>query len=93
MPLFNVRLDAEDARLVSDLRAAGVRLSTVVREAIRAASARYRRQPTHLRPSEILAAIYRDIPEPAGVSKRRRRTGRRAMQQHIRAHLRRRHVG
>ena len=40
MPLLNVRLGEEDARLVRDLRERGVSISAVVREALRAEARR-----------------------------------------------------
>jgi hypothetical protein len=71
MKLLNVRLDAEDARRAEALKRAGVPLSRIVREAIRAeherrlgASVRGRRA------SEIMAEIYAAFPDPAGLPAR-----------------------
>ena len=84
MKLLNVRLNADDARLASQLREAGVEISRVVREAIRAEHGRRagrRRQP---RASELMAAIYTAHPDPPGLRPRRydvrdRRAARRAI--------------
>jgi hypothetical protein len=89
MALLNVRLDAEDARLVADLRAAGVAFSSIVRDAIRAASARYCRQATRIRPSEILAAIHRDLPDPPDLERsgKKKAMSRRELQRRVRSRL------
>ena len=72
MKLLNVRLDDEDARKAVRLRQAGVQLSRVVREAIRAA---YDRQlggrAPRRDPGEIMAEIYAAYPDPPGLPPRR----------------------
>jgi hypothetical protein len=66
MALLNVRLDPEDTRRAKALREAGIRISTVVRNAIRAeydkrlgAAARAKK------PSKIVADILTALPSPA----------------------------
>lgn len=72
MKLVNVRLDADDARRAADLRASGVQLSQIVREAIRAAHGqRANRRAASLRPSAIVAAIYAEVPDPPGLPRPR----------------------
>jgi len=69
MKLLNVRLDEDDARKVARLRQAGVQISRVVREAIRAEHDRRRGTPR--RPAEIMAEIYAAHPDPPGLPARR----------------------
>lgn len=65
--LLHVRLGPEDSRIAAELRKHGVELSSVVREAIRAAySARARKGRRRRRASEIMADIYAQIPDPPG---------------------------
>jgi post-segregation antitoxin (ccd killing protein) len=70
MKLLNVRLNADDARLAAQLRDAGIEISRVVREAIRAEHGRRagRQRP---RASELMAAIYAAHPDPPGLRPRR----------------------
>lgn len=84
MKLLNVRLDADDTRLVSQLRQAGVEISRVVREAIRAEHGRRVGRGGQPRPAEVMAAIYAAHPDPPGLPRRRydmrdRRAARRAI--------------
>jgi post-segregation antitoxin (ccd killing protein) len=89
MPLVNVRLDADDARLAADLRGAGVPISRVVREAIRAEHARrmglVRRSR---RPSQIVKEIIASLPDLEDMAGRIDPSDRRAVQRHIVARLR-----
>lgn len=63
---MNVRLNDEDARIADHLRRAGVEISSLVREALRAEYARRTNGRKDRRPvSEILADIYAQNPAPA----------------------------
>lgn len=89
MKLLNVRLDADDTRLVSQLRQAGVEISRVVREAIRAEHGRRVGRRGRPRPAEVMAAIYAAHPDPPGLPRRRydmrdRRAARRAIVRKLR---------
>lgn len=65
MKLLNVRLAPEDARMAARLREAGIPISRLVREAIRAAHARHApARAARKRPSELMASIYREHPDP-----------------------------
>jgi hypothetical protein len=89
--LVNVRLEDEDARMAARLREEGIRLSTVVRAAIRAAydqRARGRRGPRRL--SAIMAEIYAAVPAPRGLSPRYDLRDRKSVRRAILARLRRR---
>ena len=85
MKLLNVRLGPEDARIVSELRRDGEQISRLVRDALH--SAYTTRQATagmRRRPSEVMAAIYAEHPDPPGLRRRRvdlkdRRSVRRAI--------------
>ena len=91
MPLLNVRLGPEDQRLADELRREGIRISRLVRDAIRAEHARRvgsgrRRQ----KPSALLAEILRrhpDLPDEThhGIDT----TDRHAVREHVAARLRR----
>jgi post-segregation antitoxin (ccd killing protein) len=91
MPLVNVRLDAEDARRARALRAEGVRISTLVRAALRQeferrAEARSRRR----KPSALVAEIIERFPDDRPTNYRGPRLDdRRAVREHIVARLRR----
>ena len=64
MALFNVRLSAEDAQRVADLRGAGVAVSDVVREAIRLEhERRLGRAARGKRASQVVAAVIADLPD------------------------------
>ena len=68
MKLLNVRLAPEDARMAARLRQAGIPISRLVREAIRAGHARYASvRASRKRPSEIMTSIYREHPDPPGL--------------------------
>jgi len=65
MPLLNVRLDEEDARMAAALRSAGVPISTVVRDAIRTEYEQRIARPKALRrASQIVAEILTSLPDP-----------------------------
>ncbi len=92
MALLNVRLDADDARRVAELRREGVQISRLVREAIRAEhEQRRRRRRTGRDAAALIAQIYADHPDTPDV---RPRTydlrDRRAVRQAVEARLRRR---
>jgi hypothetical protein len=90
--LLNVRLGPDDARLAAQLREAGVPISRIVREALRTAHERHAavRGPRR-RPSQIMAEIYRDHPDPPGTRRGKRDlTVRAAVRREIRRRLRRR---
>jgi hypothetical protein len=70
MKLLSVRLSPEDARMAARLRKDGIQISRVVREAIRAAyegrtAARSPRR--RARAKEVMAEIYRELPDPPGL--------------------------
>lgn len=72
MKLLNVRLDSADARLAADLRKAGVQISRLVRDAIRAEHdqriGKRRRRP---RARDVMARIYAEHPNPPGLPRQR----------------------
>jgi hypothetical protein len=71
MGLVNVRLDAEDARRVADLRRAGVQISTIVRQAIRAEhEQRVGKRAGGRAAAALLARIYADHPDTPDVQPR-----------------------
>jgi hypothetical protein len=90
MKLLNVRLDAAHIRMVADLRRCGIEMSTLVREAIRAAHGRRSAADAQgRRPSQLLAEIYRECPDPDGVPRpmydlRDRRSVQRAIRRRLR---------
>lgn len=91
MPLLNVRLDPEDARKADELRAAGVKVSNVVREALRREHARLMGPGAkRKRPSEIVRDILARIPDEEGASRTPEvdTSDRRAVARHIAAKLR-----
>lgn len=85
MKLLNVRLGAEDTRIATELRKEGIQLSSIVREALRAAHAV--RRPSgrrRRRASDIMAEIYAQCPDPPRLARHRvdlrdRRSVRRAI--------------
>jgi hypothetical protein len=91
MPLVNVRLDAEDARKARALRAEGVRISTLVRAALRQEyerriQARSRRQ----KPSVVVDEIIEQFPDDRPARQRGvRLDDHRAIRERIVARLRR----
>ena len=89
MKLLNVRLGPEDARIAAELRKHGVELSSVVREAIRAAYSARPRRGGRRRASDIMADIYAQIPDPPRLAPARydlrdRRSVRRAIADRLR---------
>ena len=89
MPLLNVRLDPEDARKARELRSAGVRMSSLVRGAIRAEyDRRIGAGRGAQKPSTLILEILAALPDPPGMPARRLlTTDRRALQRHVRAKL------
>ena len=72
MKLLNVRLDGADTRRVSELRRAGVAISTLVREAIRKEHEhRIGKRSGRRTARVVMASIYADHPDPPGVPRRR----------------------
>lgn len=66
MSLLNVRLSPDDARRAAELRKAGIQISDVVREAIRAEYLRRRSaKPGRRRPSLLVKEILEALPDPA----------------------------
>jgi post-segregation antitoxin (ccd killing protein) len=90
MALVNVRLDAEDARRVAELRRAGIQISAVVRQAIRAEhEQRVGRRASARAAAARLAKIYADHPDtpdvrPRGFSLSDRRAVRAALEKRLR---------
>jgi hypothetical protein len=90
MALMNVRLDAEDARRVAELRRAGVQISRVVRQAIRKEhERRVGKRATARTAATLMAAIYSDHPDtpdvlPRGYDLRDRRAVRSAFEKRLR---------
>jgi Arc/MetJ-type ribon-helix-helix transcriptional regulator len=87
MKLVNVRLDEEDARAVSRLRAKGISLSDVVRRAVRAEDQRTTSKKG--RSEQIVAEALARFPTPRKVPPRMSALDRRAVQRLIRSRLRR----
>lgn len=91
MALLNVRLDTEDARRVSELRRAGVQISSLLRKAIRAEhEERVGRRAGGRAAAALLARIYADLPDtrdvrPRGYDLRDRRAVRAAVEKRARA--------
>jgi hypothetical protein len=90
MPLLNVRLDAEDARRVAELRRTGVRVSTLLREAIRAEhEQRIGKRAGGRTALALLERIYAELPDtpevrPRGYDLRDRRAVRGAVEKRAR---------
>lgn len=86
MALVNVRLEAEDARRVAELRRAGVQISGIVRQAIRDEHARrVGKRAGGRAAAALLARIYADHPDtpdvrPRGFDLRDRRAVRAAVE-------------
>jgi hypothetical protein len=72
MALLNVRLDAEDARRVAELRRAGVQISGLVRQAIRAEHEKRvgKRTGGRAAAEAVLARINADLPDTPDVKPR-----------------------
>lgn len=85
MALLNVRLDAGDARRAKALREAGVPISSLVREAIRAEyERRLARKRGQVRPSRVVADILASLPDPADLPPRSfEATDREAVRRHV----------
>ena len=66
MRLINVRLDDDDFARVQALRRAGVELSGLIRDSIRAAHAARAARLTPARVTERADAIFRDHPDAGG---------------------------
>jgi hypothetical protein len=92
MSLLNVRLSSDDARRAAALRKAGIRISDVVREAIRTEYLRRRSvKPGERRPSLIVLEILEALPDSADTPRRTLdATDRHAVRRHIAAKLRHR---
>jgi len=76
MALVNVRLDAEDARRVAELRRAGVRISTIVRRrSAPSTSSGWGSGPGDVPRPAVLARIYADLPDTPTSSARVRSQG------------------
>ena len=90
MSLINVRLSPDDARRAAALRKAGIQISDVVREAIRAEYLRTRSvQAGKRRPSLIMKEILASLPDPEDMPARSvDPTDRHAVRRHIAATLR-----
>ena len=90
MSLVNVRLSPDDARRAAALRKAGIQISDVVREAIRAEYLRSRAaKPDKRRPSLIVKEILEALPDPADMPDRAvDPSDRHAVRRHIAAKLR-----
>jgi hypothetical protein len=94
MAHVNVRLDAEDARRVAELRRAGVQISSIVRRAIRGEhERRVGKRAGGRAVAALLARIYADLPdtpevEPRGYDLRDRRAVRTAVERRARARRR-----
>jgi post-segregation antitoxin (ccd killing protein) len=72
MKLLNVRLDGDDVRLAAQLRRAGVQISRIVRNAIRAEyDQRIGKRRERRRASDVMARIYAEHPDPPGSPRRR----------------------
>lgn len=89
MALVNVKLQAEDVERVRALRASGVRLSDLVRAAIRAEYVRRVRPAGTRKPSEVVRRILDALPRDPGTAARPAATDRRAVRAFVAAKLRR----
>lgn len=89
MKLLNVRLDAQDARKAEELRRAGVLISRLVRDAIRAEHGKRYGPARRRSAASVMAEIYAACPDPPGLAPRDydvagRRAARRAVQRRLR---------
>ncbi len=92
MKLLNIRLDPDDVARVRALRARGVKLSRLLREAIRAEHARRAGVPLGEEVGAALAAIYAAHAAPDAGERQRfgvhhRRRFRRAVGRHLRRRM------
>lgn len=86
--LLNVRLAPEDGRLVQELRARGISISSVVRHAIRAEARKLRAEPVEA--DELLRIVMERYPTPANPLRTEvDASNSRAVREHIRTRLRR----
>jgi hypothetical protein len=69
--LLNVRLGAEDQAMAAELRAGGVGMSELVRDAIRTEYGRRRRRLRARDVEPLLAEIYARHPDPSGPQRER----------------------
>lgn len=91
MKLLNIRLDPEDVAKVRALRAQGVKVSHLLREAIRAEHRRRAGVPRAGEVEAALAAIYTEHPIPRADERQRFDVHhRRRFRSAVRRHLRRR---
>ena len=89
--LLNVRLGPEEERMAAALRSAGVAISGVVRQALRAEYERRVGGKRKLKGSQVVAAIIESLPDPPDLPARDfSSTDRRAVRRHVRAELGRR---
>jgi len=70
MKLLNIRLSAEDAKIVARLRRQGVNISSFVRDALRSEDKRRQGSGKPLDVDRMLQEIYERNPEPAGYKPR-----------------------
>lgn len=91
MKMLNIRLGPEDARRAAQLRRAGFAIAGLVRDALRAAYERHvAPRAWGRRPSEIMASIYRECPDPPELPHEKRDlSDRRRVRRIIRRRLRR----
>jgi hypothetical protein len=67
MPLLNVRLGPEEQRLAEELRAEGIPVSKLVRQAIRDEHARrIGGRKSRRKPSELVASLFEEFPDARG---------------------------
>jgi hypothetical protein len=91
MSLLNVRLGPEEEKMTAALRAAGVAVSSIVREALRAEYERRIGSQRRVKGSEVVAAILESLPDPPSLPAREfSPSDRRAVRSHVRAKLARR---
>jgi hypothetical protein len=88
MPLLNVRLGPEDARLAQELRARGVSISDVVRRAIRD-EAHKATAPDRASAAGLIRKMLVEYPTPAHARRTAKASDRREVKRVIRAKLRR----
>lgn len=85
--LLNVRLNADDERIVRQLRTRGVSISDLVRRAVRAEGDRAAMERPRV--SQVFEEMLSRYPKPPGVPNRRpKATDRRAVSTYIRKRLR-----
>jgi|HubBroStandDraft_1064217.scaffolds.fasta_scaffold514117_2 hypothetical protein len=88
MSLLNVRLGPEEERMAAALRRAGIAISGVVRNALRAEYERRIGGKRKVKGSEVVAAILESLPDPPGLPAQKfSLANRRAVRRHVRAKL------